>query len=83
MYPTLTARLPEFSARLPLLGGLAELRAGRFAEAWRLLIASREESVRYADGAAKQACLAIVKHLGPRHPVSVEFHRAFSRAANG
>ncbi len=73
--------LPEYSARLPLLGGLAELRAGRFAEALRLLTGSMEESVRYADAAAKRACLAIFKLLGPRHPTSEEFHRRFSMLA--
>ena len=74
--------LPEFSAKMPLLGGLAELRSGRFAEALRLLIASMEESVLYADGAAKKACQAVFRHLGPRHPVVEEFHRAFNRAVN-
>lgn len=73
--------LPEFSARTPLLAGLAELRAGRFAEALRLLIASMEESTRYGDAAAKRACLAIFKHLGTHHPTTLEFHRRFSMAA--
>ncbi|OAM88953.1 tetratricopeptide repeat protein [Termitidicoccus mucosus] len=74
--------LPDYSAKLSLLGGLAELRAGRFGEALRLLISSMEESVRYADGAAKRACLAIFKLLGARHPLSKELHRRFSMAAN-
>jgi putative thioredoxin len=73
--------LPEFSARTPLLAGLAELRAGRLAEALRLLIASMEESNRYADGAARRACLAIFKHLGPHHPLTLEFSRRYSMAA--
>lgn len=75
-------QLPEYSAKMPLLGGLAELRSGRLPEAFRLLIASMEESLRYADGAAKRACLAMIKILGPRHPVVEEFSRAYSRAAN-
>lgn len=75
-------QLPEFSAKMPLLGGLAELRSGRLPEAFRLLVASMEESLRYADGAAKQACLAMIKILGPRHPVVEEFSRAYNRAAN-
>ncbi len=74
--------LPDYSAKLPLLGGLAELRAGRFGEALRLLISSMEESTRYADGAAKRACLAIFKLLGARHPLSEEFYRRFIMAAN-
>lgn len=73
--------LPESPARMPLLAGLAELRAGRFAEALRLLIASMEEDRRYADAAAKRACLAIFKHLGSHHPVTLEFHRRYSMAA--
>jgi putative thioredoxin len=75
-------QLPEYSAKMPLLGGLAELRSGRLPEAFRLLIASMEESLRYADGAAKRACLAMIKILGPRHPVVEEYSRAYSRAAN-
>ncbi|HLP00389.1 MAG TPA: thioredoxin [Opitutaceae bacterium] len=76
------ASLSESPARLPLLGGLAELRAGRFAEALRLLIASMEESVRYSDSAAKRACLALFKLLGPRHPLSEEYHRRYGMMAN-
>lgn len=75
-------QLPEYSAKMPLLGGLAELRTGRLPEAFRLLIASMEESLRYADSAAKRACLAMIKIFGPRHPVVEEFSRAFNRAAN-
>lgn len=73
--------LPESSAKTPLLAGLAELRAGRFAEALRLLIASMDENLRYADAAAKRACLATFKHLGTHHPITLEFHRRFSMAA--
>lgn len=74
--------LPEYSAKMPLLGGLAELRAGRLPEAFRLLLASMEEGLRYADGAAQRACLATIKILGPRHPVVEEYSRAYSRAVN-
>lgn len=76
-----TRTLPEFSARLPLLGGLAELRAGRLPEALRLLLASMEESVRYADGAAQRACRIIFEILGPSHPLVEEFDRAYRRVA--
>ena len=75
--------LPEYSAKLPLLAGIAELHAGRLPEALRLFIASMEESVRYADGAASRACLAIFAILGPQHPLTEEFapaHRRTTRA---
>lgn len=75
------ADLPENPARTPLLAGLAELRAGRFPEALRLLLAAMEEDRRYADAAAKRASLAVFKHLGPHHPITLEFHRRYSMAA--
>lgn len=40
------------------------------------------EKPSFDDNRARQACRALFHHLGPRHPITEEFHRRYSMAVN-
>ena len=46
------------------------------------LIAVLEAKPGYDDGQAKAVCIALFRHLGPRHALTEKFSRAFNRAVN-
>ena len=62
--------------------GIRALRRERYRDALQHLIEVLQEKPGYDENRGKQACLAIFKHLGMRHPITEEFFRAYSMAVN-
>ncbi len=60
--------------------GVQALRQNDPAKALEAFIEVLQRQRDFRSGAAKDACRAIFQVLGPRHPVSERYHRAFSAA---
>lgn len=75
-------RMPASPVRDRYVAALADLQAERFAPALAALVDLLGDQPVLDGGRAQSAALAIFKHLGIRHPVSEEFHRAYSMAVN-
>lgn len=74
--------LPEAPVRARFLAGAQAVRSGDYPAALEAFIEVIQRRSDYHDGAARQACRAIFQMLGPRHPISERYHRAFSSAVN-
>lgn len=74
--------LEDSPLRARYLAALRGLRRQDFHHAAAGLVDLLMEKPGYDGGQAKAACLALFRHLGPRHPVSEEFSRSFSMAVN-
>lgn len=75
-------RLPASPERDRYVAALADLRSERFREALATLVELLGDRPDLDGGRAQSAALSIFKHLGIRHPVAEEFHRAYSMAVN-
>jgi len=72
--------LPAGPGRDRYLVGAQAVRRGDWETALPAFIEVLERHKTYDDGGAKEACRAIFQLLGPRHPVSERYFRAYSSA---
>jgi putative thioredoxin len=70
--------LPDANFRDRYLQGASAVASGDFASALEAFIDVLDRDKQYAEGGAKEACKAIFRLLGPRHPLSDRYFRAFS-----
>jgi putative thioredoxin len=75
-------RLTDTPVRRQYLDALTQLQGESFESGLEQLIAVLEAKPGYDDGQAKAVCIALFRHLGPRHAITEKFSRAFSRAVN-
>ncbi len=73
-------QLAEAPVRARYVEGAKAAKKGDYAKALAAFIEVLQRQRDYDNEGAKAACKAIFQHLGIRHPISEQFHRAFSSA---
>ena len=79
-HPEPSAVAPREAVPARFAEGVQALRQNDPAKALEAFIEVMQRQRDFRGGAAKDACRAIFQVLGPRHPVSERYHRAFSAA---
>ncbi|MBL62184.1 MAG: thioredoxin [Opitutae bacterium] len=74
--------LPDGDLKALYLQGANAVAQADYAAALEAYIGVLEKDRQYANGAAKDAAKTIMQYLGFRHPITEQYHRAYTSAVN-